>query len=344
MTKSTKNALYITIMSVLAVTAVFLVTRYQKSTLKQELSDFAVSDTAAIDKIFLSDKDGYKLLLERKSGHTWMVNKSFEARPDAIKTLLETITQIRVKAPVGRSSFNTVIKQLAVKSTKVEIYMKGEVVKTYYVGGTTEDFMGNYMMIENSSAPFIMYIPGFEGYLYPRYYAIPELWRSTALYRYKAQDISSVSYKNMTDRKISWELTQVNAQITLKNFEGKVVPQFDTLKAREFLTRFYNVNCEAYVKDIEPERKDSILNSAPRSIFTIVASNGEVKEMKCYTKKLMAEVFDMNGKLMDVDVDRFYGMLNNNKNDLYLIQNYVFDNLMVPIDFFAPSTSRFVKK
>lgn len=344
MTKSTKNALYITIMSVLAVTAVFLVTRYQKSTLKQELSDFAVNDTAAIDKIFLSDKDGYKLLLERKSGYVWMVNKSYEARPDAIKTLLETITQIRVKAPVGRSSFNTVIKQLAVKSTKVEIYIKGEPVKTYYVGGTTDDFMGNYMMIENSSAPFIMYIPGFEGYLYPRYYAIPELWRSTALYRYKAQDIKSISYKNMTDQKISWELTQVNAQITLKNFEGKAITQFDTLKAREFLTRFYNVNCEAYVKDIEPERKDSILNSPPKSIFTIVASNGETKEMKCYTKKLMAEVFDMNGKLMDVDVDRFYGMLNNNKKDLYLIQNYVFDNLMVPVDFFAPGTSKFVKK
>ena len=181
-------------MSILAVTAVFLVTKYQKSTLKEELSDFAVSDTAAIDKIFLSDKDGYKLLLERKATNLWMVNKNFEARPDAIKILLETITQIRVKAPVGRASFNNVVKKLAVKSTKVEIYQKGQLVKTYYVGGTTEDFMGNYMMIENSSAPFIMHIPGFEGYLYPRYYAMPELWRSTAFYRYRANDIKNITY------------------------------------------------------------------------------------------------------------------------------------------------------
>ena len=33
--------------------SVFVVTKYQKSTLKEELTDFAVEDTASIDKIFL---------------------------------------------------------------------------------------------------------------------------------------------------------------------------------------------------------------------------------------------------------------------------------------------------
>jgi hypothetical protein len=59
---------------------------------------------------------------------------------------------------------------------------------------------------------------------------------------------------------------------------------------------------------------------------------------------LIAETYDMNGKLMDLDVDRFYGMLNNNKKDLLLLQNFVFDNLLVSVDYFAPSTSNFVKK
>jgi hypothetical protein len=344
MTKSTKNALSILVMCVLAFAAVFVVTKYQKSTLKEELTDFAVEDTASIDKIFLSDKDDYKLLLERKANYRWTVNKSFEARPDAIKILLETIKQIKVKAPVGRASFNNVVKKLAVKSTKVEIYQKGKLVKTYYVGGTTEDFLGNYMMIENSAAPFILHIPGFDGYLYPRYYAIAELWRSTALYRYKAQDITSIKFTDVKNPTFSWELLQANTIISLKNFKGEEIVQFDTLKTREFLTQFYNVNCEGFVKEIEPERKDSILNSNPKSIFKIVAKNGETTELKCFNKKLIAETYDMNGKLMDLDVDRFYGMLNDNKKDLLLLQNFVFDNLMVPVDHFAPKTSNFVKK
>jgi hypothetical protein len=344
MTKSTKNTISIVAMCLLAITAVFLVTKYQKSTLKAELSDFAVEDTSSIDKIFLSDKDGNKLLLERKPAFVWMVNNSYEARPDAIKILLETIKQIKVKAPVGRASFNNVVKKLAVKSTKVEIYQKGKLSKTYYVGGTTEDFLGNYMMIENSSAPFIMHIPGFDGYLYPRYYAIPDLWRSTALYRYKAQDITNIKFLDHKTPTASWELTQENTKISLKNYKGEDIAQFDTLKAREFLTRFYKVNCEGYVKEIEPERKDSILNSNPRSTFTITAKNGERKELKCYTKKLLSETYDISGKLMDVDVDRFYGIINDNKKDLLLLQNFVFDNLMVSVDNFAPSTSNFVKK
>ena len=344
MTKSTKNTLSILVMCVLSLTAVYLVTKYQKSTLKEELSDFAVEDTARIDKIFLSDKDGNKLLLERKSTNSWLVNNKFEARPDAIKSLLETIKQIKVKAPVGRASFNNVVKKLAVKSTKVEIYQQGKKVKTYYVGGATEDLMGNYMMIENSSAPFIIHIPGFEGYLYPRYYAIPELWRSTALYRFKSQDITKINCIDLKNPSISWELIQEHSKISLKDYKGNEITQFDTLKAREYLTQFYNVNCEGYVKEIEPERKDSILNSMPKSIFVIHTKNGETKELKCYTKKLMAETYDMNGKLMDLDVDRFYGMMNSNKKDLLLLQNYVFDNLMVPVDFFAPKTSNFVKK
>jgi hypothetical protein len=344
MTKSTKNALSIFLMCILGFTAVFLVTKYQKSTLKEELSDFAVEDTASIDKIFLSDKEGNKLLVERKSPSVWMVNNSFEARPDAIKTLLETIKQIRVKAPVGRASFNNVVKKLAVKSTKVEIYQKGKLSKTYYVGGATEDLLGNYMMIENSSAPFILHIPGFDGYLYPRYYAIPEMWRTTAIYRLKAQEISSIKFIDYKNEKSSWELQQSHGTISIFDYSGKPIPDFDTLKAREFLTQFYNTNCEGYVKEIEPERKDSILNSSPKSVFTIKTTKGEIKELKCFTKKLLAKTYDMNGKLMDIDVDRFYGMLNNNKKDLLLLQNYVFDNLMVSVDYFAPKSANFVKK
>lgn len=344
MTKSTKNAISIFTMCVLALFTVFLVTKYQKSTLKEELSDFAVEDTASVDKIFLSDKDGNKLLVERKSANTWLVNNSFEARPDAIKILLETIKQIRVKAPVGRASFNNVVKKLAVKSTKVEIYQKGKLTKTYYVGGATEDLLGNYMMIENSSAPFILHIPGFDGYLYPRYYAIAEMWRSTALYRLKSQEISSIKFENKQNEKSSWELNQTNGILSLNDYSGKPITQFDTLKTREFITQFFNVNIEGYVKEIEPERKDSILNSPPRSIFTIKTVKGETKELKCYTKKLLRETYDINGKLMDIDVDRFYGIMNNNKKDLLLLQNFVFDNLMVSVDYFAPKTSNFVKK
>ena len=201
------------------------------------------------------------------------------------------------------------------------------------------------MMIEHSSAPFIMYIPGFDGYLYTRYYAVPELWRSTALYKLRAQDIKSIKYVNNQIPNESWELKQnQNNTLELFNNQGEAIPLFDTLKARAYLTQFYKINCESYVNDIEPERKDSILSSAPRAIFTVTPFKGAPKELKCFTKKLMVETFDMMGQPMDIDVDRFYGMINNNKKELLQLQNFVFDNLLVPNSHFVSESKKLVKK
>jgi hypothetical protein len=39
---------------------------------------------------------------------------------------------------------------MASKSTKIEIYSKGEKVKQYYVGHATQDNTGTYMLLTNS--------------------------------------------------------------------------------------------------------------------------------------------------------------------------------------------------
>jgi hypothetical protein len=61
---------------------------------------------------------------------------------------------------------------MASKSTKIEIYSKGEKVKQYYVGHATQDNTGTYMLLtntetdENYEEPFVTHIPGFEGFIY----------------------------------------------------------------------------------------------------------------------------------------------------------------------------------
>jgi hypothetical protein len=46
------------------------------STIDKEASAFKYKDTAAIDKIFLADKDGKQVLLEKKS-QGWMVDEKY---------------------------------------------------------------------------------------------------------------------------------------------------------------------------------------------------------------------------------------------------------------------------
>ena len=166
------------------------------STIKKELRDFAVADTASIDKMFLADKKGNKALLERKSPALWTINGKYPARQDAINFLLKTIKQIEVRSPVGKAALQNVLKELSSTGTKIEIFSKGDKIKTYYVGGPTQDMLGTFMYIENSAVPFVIHIPGFNGYLTTRYFASADEWRSRIIFQYGEGQIASVRVQN----------------------------------------------------------------------------------------------------------------------------------------------------
>lgn len=49
---------------------------------------------------------------------------------------------MEVKFPVPEKDFNSVVADMATRSVKVEIYQKGELAKTYYVGIQTVNRYG----------------------------------------------------------------------------------------------------------------------------------------------------------------------------------------------------------
>jgi len=84
------------------------------------------------------------------------------------------------------------------KSTKIEIYSKGELAKQYYVGHATQDNTGTYMILtdiesgNNFEEPFITHIPGFEGFLSTRYVTDELDWRDRLLINYRPPQIKQI--------------------------------------------------------------------------------------------------------------------------------------------------------
>ena len=337
-----KNLIALLLILLLGGITLWIVKSKKSTTLKVELSNFAVKDTSSIDKIFLADKDSHQVLLEKQKDGSWMVNKQFPARMDAIHTLLYTIHQVEVKAPVGRASFNTVIRRMAAKSTKCEIYQNGKLSKTYYVGGATQDFMGTYMMIENSSAPFITWIPGFEGYLYTRYFSYADQWRSTEIYKLKPQEIAAIEHQMHKFPEKSWTLSNQNNLQELKDAEGKVMQGLDTLTARDYLSRFTRINFEAIVRDFP--QKDSLLALPPSATFIVTTTGGQKIKVETWPKRTPADLVFDQGEPMIYDPDRFFGVINGQKNELLLLQYHVFDPILKPVEYFLKGQQPVVKK
>src|SRR5690349_12632150 len=111
-----KNKILIIATLVLAIVAVWLIMRTRSGTV-QEYHNFAVEDTASITKIFLADRSGKSIELERE-GNRWHLNKKYYARRDAVKSLLETLKLVSLRSVVPKSMYNTVIKQLSTGAIK----------------------------------------------------------------------------------------------------------------------------------------------------------------------------------------------------------------------------------
>jgi len=102
-----KNRIYIVLLIVLLIPAAWFIYipiipatwfiyNTSNSTIKKELRDFAIRDTASVTKIFMVNKNNKSITLERISPSTWQVNGSYIARKDAIDVILKTLKRIDV--------------------------------------------------------------------------------------------------------------------------------------------------------------------------------------------------------------------------------------------------------
>ena len=208
-----KNRIAIILVVLMGSLTFWFVVNNRKGTLRTEMKNFAVKDTASITKIFLADKNGRNLTLEKGAEGKWTVNGKYGVRMDALQTLMETLIRIDVKEPVGKKAQDNVVKRLATKAVKCEIYQNGELTKAYYVGTETQNLKGTYMImidIETMKAmerPFVTYIPGFEGYLTTRYFTEERGWRDRTMFEYNPNDIKSVRMEIPYNPSFGYELT-----------------------------------------------------------------------------------------------------------------------------------------
>ena len=166
---------------------------------KEAEKKFSIENINEIDKVFLSDRKGNNIVL-KKDEDSWFINERFKVRKDAINTLLTTINEVEVQRPVSNTAYNNVIKQLATTGVKVEIYYKNN-IKTYTVGGSTSDHLGTYMLMEDGKNPYVVHIPGFNGFLSPRYgiqgYELDiNNWRDNTVFEIDSENIKEISLKN----------------------------------------------------------------------------------------------------------------------------------------------------
>ncbi|MCW8897974.1 MAG: DUF4340 domain-containing protein [Flavobacteriales bacterium] len=332
------NKIIILILLLAVAVAAYLYFNQGKTTYNVEGAkmDFAVEDTSSITKIFIVDNQGKHVTLV-KGEKSWLVNNKHDARPDNIRLLMKTFSRIAVKAPVPKSAQDNIIKSIATKGTKVEVYQGGgQPSKVYYIGNSTMDQTGTYMLLETegvkSSVPFIMHIPGFRGFLNSRFFTDNQQWRDAAIFKYQPQDIQKleVTYYDTPEQSFTITKKDTSFIMTDKNNQEVKAPANRIL---EYLERYEKIYYEMVDTESKPELIDSVLSSQPFIRIAVTDVDGEINEVIAYHMPNFRETLDpVTGELFEYDVDRMYA--NINKELFVYIQFATFDEITIKKDDF----------
>lgn len=341
------NKVLFIILIILVAVAIYFFSTQKTETLsevKGAKSDFAIEDTTTITKIFIVDPQGQSVTLN-KENDVWMVDGKYVARPDNISLLMEAFGRIKVKSPVPKAAYNNIIKRLASGAVKVEIYQgKDKPSKVYYIGDPTMDHQGTYMLLETegvkSTVPFIMDIPGFYGYVTPRFFTESAQWRDAVIFKYLPEEIKTitVSYNENPDE--SFILENENNKFILKDYNtGKPINNVDTVTIKQYVSLYQKIYYEMIDIESTQEKIDSVVASEP--FFSI-----EVKDFMGGGNKIVVYHMPNFRQLLDsktqepylYDIDRMYAYLN---DELFLfIQFATFDQITLPKNYFLKTEKK----
>ena len=290
--------------------------------------DFAVKNTDNIGKIFIADRTGNTVTLEQK-GKVWQYNGKHPARPSAVQTLLETISQVNVLNIPPNGAVPVMVKEMAAAGIKVEIYdLDGKNIKTYYVGGVTNDERGTVLMMEGSEQPYMVHIPGFIGQIRMRFLLRDDDWRDKAIFREKPEEIQSVSveYPQRKNESFKLEKTGEAAYDVQPYFSTTTAMRSPQRKgvAEAYLVQFEQMVAEAF--ETQNPLRDSVKALVPFVIVTMKKTDGQEKKLRFWPVDVET---GRDGKNF---VSRYFTDVNN--EDFMLTQDRVFGGIFRGYGFF----------
>ncbi len=314
--------------------------------------DYHIEDTASITKIFLADKQNNMVTLTRNADSSWTVDGEYDANKPVVDDLLETLHTMRIRQQVNRKAIPNTIKDLAARAIKVEVYQRVPFINwfggrlrlfphekltvTYYVGRETQDMMGSFMLRDGDKVPCIIHIPGFRGFITPRFVTDPLKWRSHLITDLNVKQIERVELEIPGNVAESFAVVRNGEGFDLvPAATGVPVPAFDTARVAQMLASFTWLNFDEFAKIVPNSHADSCVSLEPRTILRVTDTAGHTYEVKSYIKYTDPSDLAVVQNPTDYelfDVNRLYAIVNN--TDTVLIQYYTFDNILQPASYF----------
>lgn len=278
-------------------------------------TDFAVEDTASITKIIITDINGTAVLDRTEDSRYWTLNGEHKARKSSTDLILKTFNRAKVKTAVPSAQRATVLKNL-LTAKRVDIYQgSNSPVKTWFVGTSTSNHTGTYMLLEipgagRSEEPFVVHLDGFSGFLTTRFFSDVKEWRYTGIFDFPNRSLKLVEVINHNEAHETFILSaDTTGELSLFT-TGTEIEYTDTLNTRIQFLLFKKVHFESFNSRLTLVEEIELKNSDPDYTVTCEGFDGKVSRVRIFNHT----------------EEHKYGLTDDGL--VVLVQTYVFDPLL----------------
>lgn len=313
-----RKSLFIIIGILIVIALVYLaidINKKSKVTPQTSLIDFSIDDTAAVTKIVVYNSfTNLSYTVTREKEEKWYGPENACVQQSIPKMMLTTFKDVTLKGYVPKSAMENMKRILMSQYKKVSIYKDGDWVKTWYVGQSTQDHLGTYMLLETperkSDNPVIMGMKGFHGILKPRFVADARKFQCTKMFDYKRENIQSIQVINHIQPNASF-LIQNNGQGNYQvKSQGKVIPDYNKDNLIFYLNGFKNFHFYGPNYVLNKQQIDSIKKQSPDYELKIKAKESNY-DLKLYRRPNPKIEQPQDSVIYDLNF--LWGILNNGK-------------------------------
>lgn len=309
-----------------------------------QLIDFAVKDVSTVDRVIISDQWGNVFEI-KKNGGEWTDKDGNCVVPESVGFVLDAFEKIEFKGYIPDNSVERFTELTASQHTKVEIFQDGEWTKTWYIGPSSQDHMGQIMLLDDSDAgksdiPVMMKIKGVHGIIEPRFFADPRKWMCTNIFSLQPNKIAKIDMKFNDEPARSFTVTKNKNKLNVYQ-QGKLLPAVDTSMIFRYLNNFKKIHFDIPNYELNEKQQDSLKKTTPFAVLTVKETSGKSSKLRCFRIQTKAPVKAGMASVIDIDQNKFWCELPNGqlvKCQYFVFNPLFFGHLYFPMDLSSLKT------
>jgi hypothetical protein len=297
-----------------------------RSPFGKDNSSFASKPLKEITKIEFSEK-GRKLSLEKK-GEKWLINGKTETRKSGILFIIRVLQEIKIKSPVSSGLFESEITGKGINPVRVKVYEKRKLLKRFIVYKTRSNTYGNIMKLRESSKPFIVCVPGYEGDIGSGFTLNELFWQPYTVFNLMPSEIASINFENFSDTASSFSIFNKN-HYSVRSGLTRDLSGWDSTLVSRYLSYFAWIPFETWAFETGEEEKKAIEIRQPLYRITVNTIDGKQTVLTLFER--------MTGKSGDetIDSDRLFGKTQN-RDEFFIMRYFDIDPLIKKRSYFFP--------